>query len=102
MVLHEDVAVAELGEAAASGSASAPSPRRPSLGLGTPTPGRGGCPLGGWRVLGASHRFFLGLSATGSRVSLRTWQGRALQSGASRSLPCAFRRKDTSPGITRS
>lgn len=44
-------------------------------------------PLGGWRVLGASHRFFLGLSATGSRVSLRIRQSRASQSGASCSPP---------------
>lgn len=39
-------------------------------------------PLGGWRLLGASHRFFLGLSATGSRVSLRTKQGRASPTSA--------------------
>lgn len=44
VVLHEDIAVAKLGEAAAPGSASTPSPRCPSLGLGTPAPCRGACP----------------------------------------------------------
>ena len=66
MVLHEDVAVAELGEAAASGSASAPSPRRPSLGLGTPTPGRGGCPPG--RMEGAGRLPPLLLGALSHRL----------------------------------
>lgn len=55
-------------------------------------------PLGGWRVLGASHRFFFGLSATGSRVSLRTQQSRASQPGIPRPGD-ALRRRGTSPGI---
>lgn len=66
MVLHEDVAVAELSEAAAPGSAGAPSPRRPSLGLGTPAPGRGGCPPG--RMEGAGRLPPLLLGALGHRL----------------------------------
>lgn len=66
VVLHEDVAVAELGEAAASGSAGTSSPRRPSLGLGTPTPGRGGCPPG--RMEGAGCLPPLLLWALGHRL----------------------------------
>lgn len=66
MVLHEDVAVAELGEAAAPGSAGAPSPRCPSLGLGTPAPGRGGCPPG--RMEGAGCLPPLLLGALGHRL----------------------------------
>ena len=66
MVLHEDVAVAELGEAAAPGSAGTSSPRCPSLGLGTPTPGCGGCPPG--RMEGAGRLPPLLLWALGHRL----------------------------------
>lgn len=46
VILHEDVAVSEFGEAATPSSASNPSPRCPSLGLGTPAPGHRACPPG--------------------------------------------------------
>lgn len=60
MVLHEDIAVAELGEAAAPCSAGSPRPWRPSLGLGTPTPGCSTCPPGGVEAAGGLPPLLLG------------------------------------------